>query len=71
MTLQSKFTEFLSTIGRNGTDFRYLKIVRHLKRALSSLQLGAVLGREVADLAQALALPPVGVRRVDHGHLLK
>lgn len=42
----------------------------YLQWPLPSLQLGAVFGGEVADLAQTLALPPVRVRIVDHGDLV-
>lgn len=41
-----------------------------LERPLSCLQLGAVLGWKVPNLAQALALPPIGVGSVDDGHLV-
>ena len=41
-----------------------------LQGPLSRLQLGYVLGREEAHLAQTLALPPVRVRGVHHGQLV-
>lgn len=44
--------------------------MRDLQCPLASLQLGAVLGRKVSDLAKAFALPPVRVRSVDHGDLV-
>lgn len=44
--------------------------MRDLQRALPCLQLRAVLRGEVSDLAQALALPPVRVGGVYHGHLV-
>lgn len=48
----------------------YLKIMCDLQWSLPSLQLSAVLRGEIADLAQALALPPVRVGGIDHGDLV-
>lgn len=44
--------------------------MRNLQRPLPSLQLRAIFGGEVADLAQALALPPIWVRGVDDRDLV-
>lgn len=48
----------------------YLKIMCDLQSPLSSLKLSAVLGGEVSNLSETFALPPVGVRSVDHGDLV-
>lgn len=44
--------------------------MRHLQRPLPGLKLSAVLGREVSDLAEAFALPPVRIRGIDHCDLV-
>ncbi len=47
-----------------------LQIVGDLQRLLVGRQFGDVVGREEADLAQTLALPPIGVARIDHRHFV-
>lgn len=41
--------------------------MRDLQRSFASIQLSAIFRREVPNLAQALSLPPIWVRRIYYG----